>query len=100
MRTVVPHPGDDSMKILAPVEMLAVRLVAPVASAWLALGFAPARYVSIHYRSTHEREQGIGSDPHSVKRRRGLDRDQGNCGASVVVRFAGTYAMRHGAMML
>jgi hypothetical protein len=60
MRTVVPRP-DSSMKILAPVEMLAVRLAAPVASGWLALGFTPARYVSIHYRSTHERDGA--SDP-------------------------------------
>ena len=71
MRTVVPRPGDDSMKILASVEMLAVRSVASVASAWLALGFTPARYVSIHYRSTHERYGA--SDPIRIASRGVVD---------------------------
>jgi hypothetical protein len=70
MRTVVPRP-DGSMKILAPVEMLAVRLAAPVASGWLALGFTLARYVSIHYRSTHERDGA--SDPVRIASRGVVD---------------------------
>ena len=100
MRTVVPRPGDDSMKILALVEMLAVRLAAPVALAWLALGFTPARYVSIHYRSTHQRDGA--SDPVRIASRGVVDLIEIKAIAALPSLFAlqALMEMRHGAMML